>query len=104
RTLFFFGFDLDERLAERLAEHKRGTVAPAEALPLPVSIDSKFSADGLTEALHAMGKTPAYDVVPVGRQLKAAMPDALDLAARHLVTALLPFSEQYPMPFYRVKA
>ena len=104
RSLYFLGFDVDERLAERLAEHKRSGVAPAQALTFPLALDKPFTADGCTEALRATGKARAFDVVPGGRQLKGAMPEALDLAVRNLAAALVPPPERYPLPFYRVKA
>ena len=104
RSLYFLGFDVDERLDERLAEHKRSGVAPAQALTFPLALDKPFTADGCTEALRATGKARAFDVVPGGRQLKGAMPEALDLAVRNLAAALVPPPERYPLPFYRVKA
>lgn len=59
RSLYFLGFDVDERLAERLAEHKRSGVAPSQALTLPLALDVPFTADGCTEALRATGKARA---------------------------------------------
>jgi hypothetical protein len=103
RTLFFQGFDIDERVAERLAELKRASAAPSAALRLLVPLDAPFSTEGLAEALRGSGRVPAYDVVPGGRQLKGPLPEAPDLVAQTLAAALLPFSERYPMPFYRVK-
>lgn len=103
RSLYFLGFDVDERVAERLAEHKRSGVAPAEALPFPLPLGGTFSADAFTEALRATGKTPAFDVVPGGRQLKGAMPAAVEDAVQHLAAALVPPPDRYPLPFYRVK-
>jgi hypothetical protein len=103
RTMFFLGFDLDERVAERLAELKRSNKRPADALPLAVPLDAAFSAKSLGEALSGSGRVPTYDLVPGGRQLKGAIPDVPELLVRNLATALLPFPERYPMPFYRVK-
>ena len=103
RTLFFLGFDLDERIAERLSELKRGSARPATALRLAVPLDAPFSASGFGEALRGSDRAPAYEVVPGGRQLKGAMPDAPELMIRNLAAALLPFPERYPMPLYRVK-
>ena len=103
RTLFFFGFDVDERLAERLAELKRGGTAPATSLPLPLPFDASFAPDAFTAALGSTGKGPAFDVVPGGRQLKSAMPASLDLAAKNLAAAMVPPPDRYPLPFYRVK-
>ena len=104
RTLFFQGFDLDERVSERLAELKRAGVAPSAALRLLVPLDAPFSTEGFAEALRGGGRKPASEIVPGGRQLKGAMPEALELVAQTLGAALVPFAEHYPMPFYRVKA
>lgn len=104
RSLFFLGFDVDERLAERLAEHKRSGVAPAQALALPLPLDAAFTADTFGKALQPMSKAPAFDVVPGGRQLKGAMPEAIEDAVRTLAAALAPPPDKYPLPFYRVKA
>lgn len=103
RTLYFLGFDLDERLAERLAELKRAGQAPAGALPLPLDLASPFSAATLATALGSGGRAPAYDVVPGGRQLKGAPPASPELLVQNLAAALLPLAERYPLPFYRVK-
>lgn len=103
RSLFFLGFDVDERLAERLAEHKRSGAAPSSALGFPVPMDAAFDADALAQALRLEGKPPAFDVVPGGRQLKGAVPEQLDLAVRTLAAALVPLPDRYPLPFYRVK-
>jgi AcrR family transcriptional regulator len=104
RTLYFLGFDLDERLAERLAELKRGGQPPASALPFPVALDAPFTSEKLTEALAlGAGRAPAYDVVPGGRHLKGAAPAAPELLVQNLAAALLPLAERYPTPFYRVK-
>ncbi len=103
RSLYFLGFDIDERLSERLAEHKRSGVAPAQALPLPQALDAPFSAERFSESLLAQGKAPGFDVVPGGRQLEGAMPGDLDVAVRNLAAALVPPPERYPLPFYRVK-
>lgn len=105
RTLFFLGFELDERLAERLATHKRAGTPPSQALPLPLSFDVPFSAEALANALRPpSGAAPAYTLAPGGRQLKGPWPDAPELAVRHLATALLPLVEHYPLPFYRLPA
>jgi hypothetical protein len=103
RSLFFLGFDVDERLAERLSEHKRSGATPSSALGLPVPMDAAFDADAFAQALRLDGKPPAFDVVPGGRQLKGTIPEQLDLAVRALAAALVPLPDRYPLPFYRVK-
>jgi hypothetical protein len=100
RTLYFLGFDMDEPLDDRLAHHKRAGVLPAAALSFAVDMTAPFSAELLEAALR--DATTTYAVVPGGRQLKGAMPTAHELMVKHLAAALLPFSERYPMPFYRV--
>ena len=103
RSLYFLGFDIDERLSERLADHKRSGIAPAQALALPQALGVPFSAERFTESLPAEGKSPSFDVVPGGRQLKGPMPGELETAVRNLAAALVPPPERYPLPFYRVK-
>lgn len=103
RTLYFLGFDLDERLAERLAEHKRGAATPADALPLPLRL-AAFDKDAFATALGGSGKANAFSVVPGGRQIKGEPPVDPDALVRTLAAALVPLSDRYPMPFYRVKA
>lgn len=102
RTIFFLGFDLDERLAERLTELKRVGARPGEALPLPLPL-SDFNADAFSEALRVDGKASAFEVVPGGRQVRGAMPAQPEQLVRNLVAALLPLGDAYPAPFYRVK-
>src|SRR5262245_48460224 len=42
RTLFHFGFELDEHLAERLADHKRGHCAPADVFAKHWGVEKQF--------------------------------------------------------------
>jgi hypothetical protein len=102
RTLFFFGYELDERLAERLVELKRAGVSPADALPLPIPL-SDFKTETFSAALKGEGKGPSFEVTPGGRHAKGSMPVQPDQLVRHLAAALLPLSDAYPAPFYRVK-
>jgi hypothetical protein len=102
RTLFFLGFGVDEQLGDRLAAHKRGGRAPAEALPLPVPLTAEFGEAELTAALQAA--EAAYTVVPGGRQLDGAPPAEPDAMVQRLAAALLPFADQYPLPFYNLGA
>jgi hypothetical protein len=103
RTPFHLGFELDERLSERLAELKRGGASPANALPLPVRLDQAFTPAELEAAL-GKPKQPAYEIAPGGRLMKSAMPAAPDVAVKNLAAALFPLPERYPLPFYRVAA
>jgi hypothetical protein len=102
RTLFFLGFELDEQIADRLAAHKRSGLPPADVLPLPVPLGADFSKDKLTAALS--GSKSAFTVVPGGRQLKGTTPPAPDDIVKQLAAALVPFADQYPLPFFKLEA
>ena len=104
RTLFFFGFEVDEKLADRLAVLKRGDRPPAEALGthLPVDITRPFRAEDFANALRAPGG--AHTIVPGGRQLESAPPASLELLVSHLTAALVPLADRYPLPFYKLPA
>ncbi len=101
RTLFFLGFELDEQISDRLAALKREDRLPSDVLPLPLPLTSSFSKEKLVAALH--GGDTAFNVVPGGRQLKGARPDAADAMVCRLARALVPLAEQYPLPFYKVE-
>jgi hypothetical protein len=101
RTLFFLGFELDEQLEDRLALHKRQGIAPAEALRLAVPLTAEFSADKVVAAFQ--GGDVSLSVVPGGRELKGARPAAPDAMVRRLAAALVPFADQYPLPFYKLE-
>ena len=101
RTLFFLGYDLDEQLADRLAALKREGRTPADALPFPFAT-SAFSKDALVVALSELGAEP-HTIVPGGRQLRGTAPTEPDVLVRRLTAGLLPLSDQYPLPFFKVK-
>ena len=101
RTLFFLGFEIDEQLGDRLAFLKQSGRSPTDALPLPTPLTAEFSQDKLVGALQ--GGDAAFNVVPGGRQLKGAKPEAADVMVRRLAAALVPLAEQYPLPFYKLE-
>ena len=101
RSLFFLGFEVDEQLNDRLAVLKRGAQTPGDALPLLLPLSAEFSPEALKTALR--NGDVAFTVVPGGRQLKGARPGAhVDMVTR-LATALVPFAETYPLPFYKLE-
>ena len=103
RTIFFLGFETDEKLADRLAAHKRGGGKPVEVVPLPFELDGGFQPEKVIEAFRGTDK-PAFSAVPpVGRQMKAAPPPAANDLVRALVAALVPPADAYPLPFFRVE-
>ncbi len=106
RTVFSHGFELDERLDDRLRDLKRRGVA-RDSLPWPLSFERFSLSDLRTAFRHGPGGAPEYVVVAGGRQLKQPPPDAPLLAARHLAAVLFatdPVPAKYPLAFYRAKA
>lgn len=101
QTLFFWGFDIDEQLSDRLREHKYSSTPPDHCLDLPLALDQPFCPTALETALQIPGRTVQVKVVPDGRELLGEVPQSPELRARNLVAALLPLSPHYPMPFYR---
>ncbi len=101
RTLFFWGFEIDETLDNRLAWHKRSAAAPPEER-LETGITDRFSRRDLEELLRTPGPEVEYSIVPGGRQVKMDPATDLELRSRRLAAALLPLAEGYPMPFFRV--
>ncbi|KAB2906739.1 MAG: BREX-6 system BrxE protein [Kofleriaceae bacterium] len=101
RTLYFLGFEVDERLGDRLHTLKGVRRAPADVLPLPLPLTAEFNKDTLARALGG-GDAP-FAVVPGARQLKGKRPSAPDAAVAQLAAALVPFVDQYPLPFYKLE-
>lgn len=101
RSLFFLGFEVDEQLTDRLAVHKRASKTPSDALPLRLPLTGEFSRDALSAVLkHG---DAAFTVVPGGRQLKGARPESPVELVTRLSTALVPFAETYPLPFFKLE-
>jgi hypothetical protein len=98
-TLFHFGFELDELLAERLAQHKRER-SETSALSLP-DTTAPFDRAALERSLSALGPAPRYEGAPEGRCLSGAPPDP-PARASLLARALLPLVPEYPAPHFRM--
>jgi len=102
RTLFFWGFVIDEQLADRLSQHKRSGQSPDRSLPLPLEMGRDFATTNFESAIRIPSQVIDFKLAPNGRELVGKMPDSLELCVRNLAAALLPLAEQYPMPFYRL--
>lgn len=103
RSIFFLGFELDEQLADRLRMLKQAGAegrAPADALSLPLSLAAAFDRSKLEAALAASPEP--FKKEPAGRQLKGAPPSEPRELVRRLAAALVPFSDNYPLPYFRV--
>ncbi len=101
-TLFHFGFELDEALAERLAHHVLEAHHPAEVLPLLSAMGSvHFDRAALAKTIATKELDASFKVVAGGRQLKKVPDEPLPTRARRLAMALLsdPLSPAYPVPF-----
>jgi len=103
RTLFFWGFSVDEQLVERLIFHKQNGISPLETLPFHLDIYQTFSKADFEEAISIPHEKVDFKVVPSGREILGEMLKALDECAKKLAAALLPFPDNYPMPFYRLE-
>lgn len=99
-SLFRLGFDVDEQLQDRLAEHKRGQCSPDSALSQLGELMASWDRDRLVNWLDT---TDAPKVVndPVGRRLTGPPPDDLVETASRLARALVPLGDRYPCPHYR---
>jgi hypothetical protein len=98
-TLFHLGVDLDERLRERLAQHKRQGTS-SDALGARYVERAVFDPAAFEAFLRDLATAP-FESAPEGRLLTGS-PPAGDLErAEHLAAALLPLSLSYPMPHYR---
>lgn len=99
-SLFALGFDIDERLEERLQSLKRSGRTTEEALPgLVETVGEDWSPQRFAAWVAAHGK-PAYKPAPTGRRLEGAPPDALDQVVDALVGALGPVVDTYPLPHF----
>lgn len=106
-TLFFWGFDLDEQLADRLLAHKQSQKPLGERLTFLTTLLNEFNRAAFEAVLDTSEQSVDYKVVPGGREIQiaeqgAGLPD-YEVRSRALAAALLPLSENYPMPFYRLE-
>lgn len=100
-SLYRFGFDLDERIEERLQDLKRSGQSPGDALTrLSEGIAVSWNRDRFVDWVKAHGDV-ATIASPVGRRIKGDAPTNLEELVRPLVGALLPLAETYPLPHFR---
>jgi hypothetical protein len=101
-TLFRFGFELDERLDERLLDHKRAGRDPFVALPgLNELCTARWDAAHFADWVAGHGTVNVVGT-PAGRRLTGDRPADVERQARNLVAALHPASPSYPLPHYKV--
>ena len=100
-SLFNLGFELDERVEERLQDLKRAGGVPTTALPgLADLLQRDWS---LSDFAHWAGTHAKADYIaaPVGRRIKSTPPASPKTRVSQLVAALLPLGEAYPLPHFR---
>lgn len=99
-SLFSLGFELDERIEERLADLKRSSRAPDEALPGLAVTDDAWHPDNFWDWVAGHGEAGGT-VSPVGRRLSGSPPATLGQLVSRLVAGLAPAAESYPLPHFR---
>jgi hypothetical protein len=100
-SLYHFGFEVDERLDQRVQDLKRTTDDPLDALPaLREVITEDWDRDNFAEWVAAHGE-PEVVFAPAGLRLKGAQPSSLETTAQRLIAALSPLQTHYPLPHFR---
>ena len=103
-SLYRLGYELDERVDERLRDLKASGKAPADALPaLRELITPEWNHNAFAEWVQAHSH-PKVEPAPAGRRIVGAPPESVELLVDHLVGALAPLGEAYPLPHYRRSA
>ena len=100
-TLYRLGFEIDERLDERLLDLKQSGVSPSSALPTLAKVCESWSVDRLTRWLGDLGES-GYSATATGRRLKGSAPNDLCEVAKKLAAALLPLDSDYGLPHFRM--
>ena len=100
-SLFSLGFELDERVNERLADLKRAGQSPEQALPvLAELIQEEWNQDAFVTWLEGHARVESV-AAPVGRRIDSPLPTSPQTLVNQLVAALLPLSDNYPLPHFR---
>ena len=100
-SLYCLGFEIDERVEERLSDLKRAGSAPIVALPcLSEVILGEWNANHFVEWLDGHGSVD-FTIVPAGRRLKGKLPESLELTVSNLLAGFKPLTGSYPLPHFR---
>jgi hypothetical protein len=99
-SLYWLGFEVDERLDERLQELKRSGRTAPEALPgLVETVGESWAHDRFSAWVRAHGKV-THEAAPTGRRIKGSPPSELERTVDSLVAALDPVGDAYPLPHF----
>jgi hypothetical protein len=100
-SLYSLGFEIDERIEERLQGLKRSGREPLEVLPgLADLLSQSWDRDRFADWVKEHSESD-FEAGPIGRRLKSAPPESLGLLVERLIGALWPLSERYPLPHFR---
>lgn len=101
-SLYRHGFDIDERLDERLLDHKRAALDPLVALPgLKELCTERWDAAHFADWVAGHGTVNVVGT-PAGRRLTGPPPSDVEGRTRNLVAGLHPASPTYPLPHYKI--
>jgi hypothetical protein len=103
-SIYHFGFELDERIEERLQSHKRSDRKPHEALPdlfhgMGGEQGGHWNQEAFLQWVAGHG-TAEVTTTPSGRRIKGPLPGSLAQQVHRLVAALAPLGERYPLPHF----
>lgn len=101
-TLFHLGFELDEEIAQRLSDHRRHQLTPADALGPSLLAGGTFDRSAFEAFLRQSGPAPRVESAPAGRRILDPAPGEPLLRAKLLVAALAPLASEYPMPHFYI--
>jgi hypothetical protein len=100
-TLFSLGFEIDEKVDERLLQFKQNSRAIDEVLPdVGSMITPVWSVERFTSWVAKHGKE-STTAVPAGRRLKGQPPEELQAMLGRLIAGLAPLTDSYPMPHFK---
>ncbi len=101
-SLYSLGFELDERIDERLQDLKRAGQPPKEALPAlgELMAQHPWKPERFLDWVTSHGEVETT-VTPTGRAIAGEPPQALGDMIPKLVAGLAPLAESYPLPHFR---
>ena len=102
-TLFFWGFGIDEQLEERLSLHKQNGSQPLDVLSFLLDLKEEFEEQAFEKAIQSLNSEISSTIVPEGREIKGVKPESIADASKNLASGLIPLTDKYPMPFYRIQ-
>lgn len=100
-SLYSLGFELDERIGERLQDLKQAGRPPNKALPVLGKLMAQpWKAERFLDWVKSHGAVETT-VTPVGRCIAGEPPQALGEVIHKLLAGLAPLAESYPLPHFR---